>query len=163
MYFLKTKILKNIIPIMWITVGVLSIVFAFICLGYYYGYANIYISSNSVGYVYHEKYGGDAYTGIQNAAADTANNISYLGRTLEGFEGLNGMFDCGMEFFTNATFFILLITGLILVLIGISRFNFKTTANTPRTSPITTTYKEISTSQPVENNTTNNTDDLPLI
>ena len=27
-------------------------------------------------------YGGDAYTGIQNAAADTANNVNQLGNTI---------------------------------------------------------------------------------
>ena len=30
------------------------------------------------GYEWSETYGGDAYTGIQNAAAQTANNITYL-------------------------------------------------------------------------------------
>ena len=37
----------------------------------------------SGGYLYidtdHSKYGGDAYTGIQNAAADTADNVATLG------------------------------------------------------------------------------------
>jgi hypothetical protein len=46
--------------------GVLSIIFAFGTD--YYGR-----------YTYQETYGGDAYTGIQNAAADTANNINSLG------------------------------------------------------------------------------------
>ena len=35
--------------------------------------------------VYDETYGGDAYTGIQNAAAQTATNVYYLGRNLENF------------------------------------------------------------------------------
>ncbi len=44
------------------------------------------LNLNSVDY-YGQKtertaYGGDAYTGIQNAAADTANNINKLGNTI---------------------------------------------------------------------------------
>lgn len=34
-------------------------------------------------YISHESYGGDAYTGIQNAAADTGNNIRFLGMGIE--------------------------------------------------------------------------------
>ena len=41
--------------------------------GYYY-----YTYTNDV------SYGGDAYTGIQNAAADTANNVGRLGYLVEG-------------------------------------------------------------------------------
>ena len=35
-----------------------------------------------------EIYGGDAYTGIQNAAADTANNIFYLMKNVNTISGL---------------------------------------------------------------------------
>ena len=46
------------------------------------------ISDNTSFYFYgnytaNETYGGDAYTGIQNAAADTANNISELGNAID--------------------------------------------------------------------------------
>ena len=33
-------------------------------------------------YTSYESYGGDAYTGIQNAAADTAVNVNYLGDSI---------------------------------------------------------------------------------
>ena len=46
-----------------------------------------------------ERYGGDAYTGIQNAAAQTANNIRYLAEIIQ--IGLGG---------------ILLIAGLLIIL-----------------------------------------------
>ena len=41
---------------------------------------NFYMSSSSTQYQY---YGGDAYTGIQNAVADTSNNVRHLGDGLE--------------------------------------------------------------------------------
>lgn len=54
------------------------------------------VITGSVGY--HESflsYGGDAYTGIQNAAAQTANNVMYLGETirlaLAAFLALQGL------------------------------------------------------------------------
>ena len=46
------------------------------------------------------QYGGDAYTGMQNAAAQTANNVMYLGQTirmaLAFFRAVQGL---GMIFF----------------------------------------------------------------
>ena len=45
-----------------------------------------WFTSGYYDYVSHTTYGGDAYTGIQNAAADTANNVNQLGH------GLNSAF-----------------------------------------------------------------------
>ncbi len=55
--------------------GILSVIFGFVMLGKNVGYSE----SSSV-------YGGDAYTGIQNAAAQTANNVKKLSEiTRDGF------------------------------------------------------------------------------
>jgi len=54
------------------------------------------------GYESNERYGGDAYTGIQNAAAQTANNVERLSTIVsEGFGSLFllssfTMFACGL-------------------------------------------------------------------
>lgn len=50
-----------------IVVGILAIILAFVCF-------TKDVGNVTVGY----SYGGDAYTGIQNAAAQTANNVLYL-------------------------------------------------------------------------------------
>lgn len=52
----------------------------------------------------HQQYGGDAYTGIQNAAADAANNISSLNDTI-----------------VFCTFSLLLVIGITLIAIGAAR------------------------------------------
>ena len=64
--------------------GMISSVISF-CSGIY-----IYLSIPfySWGYVISEKYGGDAYTGIQNAAADTANNILNLNYAIQTVFGI---------------------------------------------------------------------------
>ena len=62
---------KKLLKIFGIILGVLTIVLA------------IVVFTKSVGY--YEKnvsYGGDAYTGIQNAAAQTANNVQYVGEMI---------------------------------------------------------------------------------
>ena len=63
---------KKIGAIGIVLTGIMAIVFGIICWCYWesYSYYGDYVS--------YEKYGGDAYTGIQNAAADTANNINDL-------------------------------------------------------------------------------------
>ena len=63
---------KKIGAIGIVLTGIMAIVFGIICWCYWdsYSYYGDYVS--------YETYGGDAYTGIQNAAADTANNINDL-------------------------------------------------------------------------------------
>ena len=62
---------KKLLKIFGIVLGVLAIVLAIIVFSKDVGY---YESSKS--------YGGDAYTGIQNAAAQAANNVKYVGEML---------------------------------------------------------------------------------
>ncbi len=68
--------MKKLFGIALIIIGVLAIVFAFDC--------NRACQSDSElgAVVYSETYGGDAYTGMQNAAAKTANNVLKLTKTL---------------------------------------------------------------------------------
>ena len=58
---------KNILGVSFILIAILSLIFAFTCFGMYTG-----------GYESNLSYGGDAYTGIQNASAQAANNIQTL-------------------------------------------------------------------------------------
>lgn len=68
--------MKKLFGIALIIIGVLAIVFAFDC-------NRSWQSDSALGvYVYSEKYGGDAYTGMQNAAAQTANNVLKLTEAL---------------------------------------------------------------------------------
>ncbi len=61
----------KLLKIFCLVLGVVSLIFA------------LTVFSGSVGYYESSKsYGGDAYTGIQNAAAQSANNILYLGETI---------------------------------------------------------------------------------
>ncbi len=62
------KINLTIKRILYAVTGLVSTVLGIICYCFYTG-----------GYESAVRYGGDAYTGIQNAAAQTANNIECLG------------------------------------------------------------------------------------
>jgi hypothetical protein len=78
----------KLLKIFGICLGVLAIVFSLV------------VFSGSVGYYESSQtYGGDAYTGIQNAAAQSANNIMYVGETVQMALG-----------------FFLLIQGLVMLL-----------------------------------------------
>ena len=71
---------KTLLKIFGIILGIIAIIMAFIILDQNIGY---YEGSSS--------YGGDAYTGIQNAAAQTANNVMYVGEMIQlalGFQML---------------------------------------------------------------------------
>ncbi len=64
--------------------GILCIMFSFSAFS-----GNIYVpSGNSIN---HNIYGGDAYTGIQNAAADTGNNVKTIGEGIG--EEIKDMYD----------------------------------------------------------------------
>ena len=87
--------MKKGIAALLVVVGVLSIILGFCAFGADTGYHE---NNNT--------YGGDAYTGIQNAAAQTANNLVDLADlTAFGFGS------------------ILLIGGLVLVLVGINNLS----------------------------------------
>lgn len=68
---------RKILSITLFAISALSFIFAIVCFSADAGY---WVSSKS--------YGGDAYTGIQNAAAQTANNLTYLTENINTFTGL---------------------------------------------------------------------------
>ena len=97
---------KNFIfPIATIMVGVACIVFAIIAFSQFvYAY-------DGTEYVRDLAYGGDAYTGMQNASAATARNISDLASMVSGLAfDFAFMFDCFG--------FIMLIAGCLIILSG---------------------------------------------
>ena len=95
---------KKFLSIGLVTIGIAAIAFAIICFC-----AEPCVWDCS--YVSRETYGGDAYTGIQNAAATTANNINYLDLNLQ----------YATEFFGDCMGYLLLIVGLVLLLIGVPK------------------------------------------
>ena len=92
---------KKILAIGWMIVGIAAIVFAIICFCSSPCYKDYIFES-----MY--QYGGDAYTGIQNAAAATANNVNYLGKNLAN----------ATDFFAECMGYLLLIGGLVILLVG---------------------------------------------
>ncbi len=98
------KTTKRLFSLCAIAVDILAIVFATHCFDPDF--------STYTSYVRHETYGGGAYTDIQNAAADTANNIRTLASLINGdFEIL---FSCFGYLFT--------IIGTTAILFGIVNF-----------------------------------------
>lgn len=101
----KINFVDYIVPMGVMLVGIASIVFAILCFTYRaYG--------NYLGYTSYQYYGGDAYTGIQHAAADTANNVSQL---------MNGMENLVEDLQMTGGFF-LIIVGALLLVFGLSKF-----------------------------------------
>ena len=89
--FTKIKCNKRFLGIAFIIIAIVSFIFA------------IVIGAQSSGsYELSQAYGGDAYTGIQNAAAQTANNIMYSNEIIK-------LCACG----------IFVILGSILAILGI--------------------------------------------
>ena len=86
--------------------GIMAIVFAIMCWLYWESYV-LYDGS----YISFETYGGDAYTGIQNAAAATANNVRALIRVV-GYATSNLIHYIGYLLFT---------IGVLLLVIGVSK------------------------------------------
>lgn len=69
-----------------VVVGILAIILAVVCF-------SMDVGNTSLGY----SYGGDAYTGIQNATAQTANNILYLAKIARfGFSSVLLVLGLGM-------------------------------------------------------------------
>ncbi|MBR7082203.1 MAG: hypothetical protein IKI49_05845 [Oscillospiraceae bacterium] len=81
---------RRIFSIIIAIVGIVAIIFGIICL-----------CSDSGGYESNEIYGGDAYTGIQNASAQTARNVRVLGNIVKMGFG-----------------FVLIVSGLVLAGFG---------------------------------------------
>jgi hypothetical protein len=67
---------NKIFSFIYLAIGVVAIVFSILCLS-----ADEYFSMGS--YEANLTYGGDAYTGMQNAAAQAANNIISVNENLE--------------------------------------------------------------------------------
>ena len=96
---------KKIGAIGIILTGIMAIIFGIICWSYcesysYYGDCVMY-----------ETYGGDAYTGIQNAAADTANNIN----------DLISVIGCATSTLINYMGYLLFTIGVLLFVVGIAK------------------------------------------
>lgn len=69
---------KKMLKVFGVILGVLAIVLAIVVYNLDVGY-----------YENYETYGGDAYTGIQQAAAQTANNVVYVGQMIRtGFASI---------------------------------------------------------------------------
>jgi len=114
-------------------IGILSIIFGIVCFNMDEGR---YETSSS--------YGGDAYTGIQNAAAKTANNVQVLTKNVNKGMG-----------------YMLLIAGMSLIAVGITTFGkekqeekksetVKIAENIPETkqdSPVSETQEPENTNQ----------------
>ena len=105
-----------------IAVGVLAIVFAVLSL--FSG------SNNSLYTMDFERYGGDAYTGIQNAAARTANNIYHLNKNLISMFSIFG--------------YGLMVVGLLVVLYGAKKL-LNTVLASKKTTAIETSAQANST------------------
>jgi hypothetical protein len=95
----KTKLQKKAKAFKVVKIIVASLLIAMGIILFYIGFDEIYYSSN---YTSYETYGGDAYTGIQNAAADTARNVDNLGDLIE-----------------ESTEIFFMFTGIIVVLVGV--------------------------------------------
>ena len=89
-------------------VGIAAVVFAILC-GTWASNVQSYVSWCD--YVSFETYGGDAYTGIQNAAAETANNLVGLNRSLV-FMG---------RMMLNCVALLFWIIAAILIIVGITK------------------------------------------
>lgn len=67
---------KKILALAFIAIAILSLVFAIVCFTIDDGGSRGSTESNKY-------YGGDAYTGIQNAAAQTASNVYYVNSNIQ--------------------------------------------------------------------------------
>ena len=96
--------MKKIFAIVFIVIAVLSVVFGVVAM-------TKTQKSYSTLWVYKETYGGDAYTGIQNAAASTANAVVGVQHSVHDMQN-------AMSFGFGA---ILIIAGLVIGTIGVSK------------------------------------------
>ena len=109
---------KQLFPMIGFAAGVLAIIFAIVV----FSYNPPATTSNTYGmdtgtYAYHKSYGGDAYSGIQQAAADTANNVIALAKiTRTGFQDLSS--GQGSRVNQLGYGFILLVMGLGLIAVS---------------------------------------------
>ena len=93
--------------------GITCIIFAII---YYTTPPCFYLGA----FEYFETYGGDAYTGIQNAAAQTANNIIHLNQSIESATKIFTLFAAGIFVIIG---FLLLVLGTVKLIAAFSTNN----------------------------------------
>ena len=125
---------KNILNLAGVIIGVMMIIFSFVTLSFDYS-PSIYTESlDSDAYSEHNStYGGDAYTGIQNAAAQTANNVKALNENIETFNGnvarISKQIAKGIEtecsLYSTLGFFVLFSAGLLVTLKYLGKMDIK--------------------------------------
>ena len=92
---------KKLFAYLYLAIALLALVFAIVSFA-------TDVSSYSGSHESNETYGGDAYTGIQNAAAQTANNVYYMNDNLVALG----------TFVVTASGFFFLLVSLTFALIG---------------------------------------------
>ena len=97
------KIVKIVFSALLICIGIVCFIFS----------TRIWSSWYSGTTVMDKYYGGDAYTGIQNACADIANNVNALGNLVDSL-GYNIIH--GMKFLLMTISFVLAVVGIYLVI-----------------------------------------------
>ena len=103
---MTTKKVKIIVGILFFVIALTALALSITC---FFFTDEGHLFSNPMDYTWHEEYGGDAYTGIQNAAADAANNVREL-------VYLNG------DGFANITFSVFLVAGFLFLLVCVCFF-----------------------------------------
>ena len=102
---------NRLFPLIGIGCGILAIIFAVIVFS---GGGSGVGDMDTGTYTSYNYYGGDAYTGIQQAAADTARNVQALSRIVRtGFKGVSG---AGLGY-------LLLIAGFALIVYSLHTLN----------------------------------------
>ena len=102
---------SKLFPFIGIGCGILAIIFAIVVFS---GGGGGVSNMDTGTYTSYNYYGGDAYTGIQQAAADTARNVQSLARIVRtGFQGVSG---AGLGY-------LLLIIGFALIVYSLHTLN----------------------------------------
>ena len=134
---------KKILAICLIVIALLSIVFGVLS----------FIKSadnNRSYYTRKETYGGDAYTGIQNAGANGANNTSYVE------DAVHDMHDAVMFGFGA----VLIIAGLFIGVLGVSKLLKKSDAPAAKTlEPFQPVRENVGTAIPPRREESESSDD----
>ena len=133
----KEKLFKGYFFIFLCVLSLAMALHNFVCIG------EAYISSNSR-YISYEYYGGDAYTGIQHAIADTGNNVNSLVATVysAGRQVLSAVFT------TSAFVFVLVF--FVCLYIAIKTFTYKNAEETKEADITNTAAKVVEKNNDIE-------------
>ena len=102
---------NRLFPFIGIGCGILAIIFAIVVFS---GGGSGVGDMDTGTFTSHKSYGGDAYTGIQQAAADTARNVTKLSQIVKaGFQGASG----------SGLGYLLLIAGFALIVYSLHTLN----------------------------------------